>query len=403
MRKVEYARSGTLELPTIPSSVDPLVTVFFTRSTTPQPFFGETIPAALRRTKSSSNSSHVDRSDTPVLQESTVDNNRGRPPSVTRANTKRRRSAVSAPDGDHIFRHRRAGKATSRPVFDKLPLSEECVPKTEGQESPFVTVGAFLLKKDRNRDKFSSPQASSQPEPMWRIGDGFSEDEKRLEPGFPIPGKHKKRRSRSLRRLGRLETESGAGKDTQDTGLKFGTVPEQQFKRRRAPPKDIWPTMENFAGDTTVRVADRTIPDSQSFIPETQRYLPRTHHYGDEGDEKPDSFSYVGPRNRIPLEFENFQGVQNPPPELRLPPATQTTLSFQRESEFGSGESEDLGDFEEIYYVENGEDRYEEAVSRGSIPALEECNGSKDLDTTPGGYPPSTSSSCRSSEVPDIV
>ncbi|RYP37211.1 hypothetical protein DL767_003030 [Monosporascus sp. MG133] len=263
-------------------------------------------------------------------------------------------------------------------------------------------MGAFLLKKDRNRDKFSSPKASSQPEPIWRIGDGFSEDEKRLEPGFLIPGKHKRRRTRSLSRIGRLETESGAGKDTQATGLKFGTVPEQQFKRRRGPPKDIWPTTKNFADDTTVRVADRTIPDSQSFIPETQRYLPRTHHYRDEGGEKPDSFSYVGPRNRSPLEFEDSRGVQDTPPKPGLPLATQTTLYFQQGSDFGSGESEDLDEFEEVYYVEDGEG-YEEAVSSGSIYALEECNGSEDPDTTLGGYPPSTSSSCRSSELPDIA
>ncbi|RYP49117.1 hypothetical protein DL768_005114 [Monosporascus sp. mg162] len=297
----------------------------------------------------------------------------------------------------------KGAKATSRPVFDKLPLSEECVPNTEDEESPFVTIGAFLLKKDRNRDKFSAPKASSQPEPIWRIGDGFSEDEKRLEPGFLIPGKHKRRRARSLSRLGRLETESGAGKDTQANGLKFGTVPEQQFKRRRGPPKDIWPTTENFADDTTVRVADRTIPDSQSCIPDTQRYLPRTHHYWDEGDEKPDSFSYVGPRNRSPLEFTGFRGVQNPPPTFRPPPATQTTPSPQQESEFGSDESEDSEEFEEVYYVENGEGGYEEAANGRSISASEEDNGSEDPDTTPGGYPPSTSSSCRSGEFSDVA
>ncbi|RYP07460.1 hypothetical protein DL764_002467 [Monosporascus ibericus] len=347
---------GTSEVPTIPSSVDPLVTVFFTRSTTPQPFFGETVPAALRRTKSSSSSNYLDRSNAPVLQEATADDNRGRPSSVT-----------------------------------------------QDVESPFVTIGAFLLKKDRNRDKFSSPKASSQPEPIWRIGDGFSEDEKRLEPGFLIPGKHKRRRTRSLSRLGRLETEPGDGKDTQVTSLKFGTVPAPQIKRRPGPPKDIWPTTENFADDTTVRVAERTIPDSQSFIPETQRYLQRTHRCRVEGDEKPDSFPYVGPRNRSPLEFKDFRGVQNTPPKLGLPLATQTTLSFQQESEFGSGESEGPEEFEEVYYVENGEGGYEEAVSSEWISALEECNGSEDSDATPGGYPPSTPSSCRSSELSHIA
>ncbi|RYP80416.1 hypothetical protein DL770_006221 [Monosporascus sp. CRB-9-2] len=287
--------------------------------------------------------------------------------------------------------------------FAANEIVEECVPNTDDEESPFVTVGTFLLKKDHNRDKFSSPRSSSQPEPIWRIGDGFSEDEKRLEPGFLIPGKHKKRRNRSLSRLGQLETESGAGKDTRTTGLKFETVPEQQSKRRRGPPKDVWPTMENFADDTILRAADRTIPDSQSFIPETQTYLPRTHHYGGKGDEKPDSFLCLGPRNRSPLEFEDFRGVQNTPPKLRFPLATQSTSSFQQGSEFGSGGSDDPEEFEEVYYVENGEGGYEEAVSSGSVSVLEECNGSEDPDATPGGYPPSTSSSCRSSELSDIA
>ncbi|RYO79431.1 hypothetical protein DL762_008175 [Monosporascus cannonballus] len=294
-------------------------------------------------------------------------------------------------------------KAPSRPVLDKLPLSEECAPNRENEQPPFVTIGAFLLKKDHNRDKFSSPKASSQPEPIWRAGDGFSADEKRLKSGFLIPGKHKRGRSRSLSRLGRLETESDAGNGTQTRDFKAETVPEQQFKRRRGPPKDIWPTVENFADDTTVQAANRTISDSQSFIPETQRYLPRTRHYENEGDEKPDSFAHVGQRNRSPLEFENIRQVQSQPPKLRLPLATQATLSLQQESDFGSSESEDPEEFEEVYYVENGEGGYEEAASGGSIFALEEYNGSEDPDTTPGGYPSSTSSSCRSSDICDIA
>ncbi|RYP68318.1 hypothetical protein DL769_005542 [Monosporascus sp. CRB-8-3] len=264
-------------------------------------------------------------------------------------------------------------------------------------------MGAFLLKNDRNRDKFSSPKASSQPEPIWRVGDGFSEDEKRLESGFLIPGKHKRRRPRSLSRLGRLETESDAGNGTHTSGFKVGTVPGQQFKRCRGPPKDIWPTMENFADDTTVQSANRTIPDSQSFIPETQRYLPRSRHYEDEDDEKPDSLAHGGPRNRSPLEFTNFRRVQNLSPKLGLSQATQTTLYLQQESDFGSSESEGPEKFEEVYYVENGEGGYEEAVSSWSVSALEECSGSEEPDTSPGGYPPSTSSSCRSSELSDVA
>ncbi|RYP16855.1 hypothetical protein DL765_004876 [Monosporascus sp. GIB2] len=161
--------------------------------------------------------------------------------------------------------------------------------------------------------------------------------------------------------------------------------------------------MENFADDTTVQAANRTIPDSQSFIPETQRYLPRTHHYENEDDGKPESFAHVGSRNRSPLEFRNFRQIQSPPPKLRLPLGTQATLSLQKESDFGISDFEDPEEFEEVYYVENGEGGYEEAVSSGPIFALEECDGSEDPGTTRGGYPSSTSSSCRSSELSDIA
>lgn len=251
----------------------------------------------------------------------------------------------------------------------------------EGTDEPhYIAKGAFLLKNGPPKSRFSSPRVVDQSKPTWLLGDGFSGDEGK--PGYGLFGIVKrKRRSRSRppagSRVGQLETEPATQKRRKASRLDFNRHVGSKTKRRRGPPKDIWPTATNFAEDIFVRESS-TKPDSSMVVPETQKNKGLTPHSssnnGGGGDvssiaKRQISFQYIPPQDKGSVDFENFRRVRG----LQLGDArfllSQTTYHHgRREFDKDSHVVLDSDDEDDEVSVEISTDAFEiESMSQRSI------------------------------------
>ncbi|KAI2621265.1 hypothetical protein GGR54DRAFT_639395 [Hypoxylon sp. NC1633] len=247
---------------------------------------------------------------------------RGTPKSVTSRSRKRRRVGdISGKPKDQssegtkgIKESLKVTKCPVQPIIAQLSLSGD-----DGERNGkcgkvrYEQKGAFRLKKDKREDKFRFPKPCSQPEPLWRAGDGFSSDEARPDFVFNMAGTHKQKKARLLPGIGKLELESEdvSKKAPRQSGTirsKVQRSSQYETQHRRSVAKDVWPTRENFAEELEVRKQDSTVPVSQkridSIIMPQATPEPRAR----------ETFEYKPPtgRKRMHSDFENFgQHLQN--------------------------------------------------------------------------------------------
>ncbi|KAI1746941.1 hypothetical protein F4782DRAFT_552838 [Xylaria castorea] len=121
--------------------------------------------------------------------------------------------------------------------------------------SSYITKGAFRLCNHRGPELFRFPKSRSQPEPSWRVGDGFSDDEATPDFAFLATGKHKRKRSRSPSAFGQLsiEAENIVGNSVEGATSSQSCLRRLHRPRGKAPNaelKEVWPIRENFAEST---------------------------------------------------------------------------------------------------------------------------------------------------------
>ncbi|KAL7627716.1 hypothetical protein AAE478_001911 [Parahypoxylon ruwenzoriense] len=170
----------------------------------------------------------------------------------------------------------------------------------------YETKGVFRLKKHVPTHEFRSPRPLGQSEVLWRPGDGFSEDEARPDFMFLMTGTHKRKRSQSLPRIGKLEFEQ---KDREELGTcasgnsrpKTQRLTQYEMRLRRGVAKDIWPTINNFSEELDARARNPTVP-SKEIVPSTVSPKPQ------QVPQPRGMFGYVPPplRRRNDSDFENF-------------------------------------------------------------------------------------------------
>lgn len=193
------------------------------------------------------------------------------------------------------------------PLLAQLPLSGDVETHNSDGEVIYEKKGAFRLKRNKANLEFRFPKSLSQPEPLWRAGDGFSSDEAKPNFMFSMTGTHKQKKPRLLLGIGKLQLESEkiAKEDASGRHLKRSKaqhLTEYDMERRRSVAKDIWPTVENFAEELVVRTRNPTVPDNEIIIPSTippkPTPVPRPREL----------LKYVPPssRKRKHSEFENF-------------------------------------------------------------------------------------------------
>lgn len=155
--------------------------------------------------------------------------------------------------------------------------------------SPTVRKGAFRLHKYRRPDEFCFPKSRSQPEPIWRPGDGFSDEEART----PMMLKRKRKRSHSLTGLGQLPLESkSTGEDNiESTGL--------SQRKAREKPRELWPTRDNFLEIPILKKIRKDAVESSVAEPTT---VPTTINQTTSKSRG----KQVVPRKRQISDFENF-------------------------------------------------------------------------------------------------
>ncbi|CAJ2513898.1 Uu.00g020170.m01.CDS01 [Anthostomella pinea] len=159
-------------------------------------------------------------------------------------------------------------------------------------------------RKSRGREQFHLPVSNSQPEPVWRPGDGFSGDEAKPDFLFLMTGKRKRQRSRSLSSMGSLDFEAEAPKKNAGASAidrpRVQHLTEHRLKRRRGVVKDVWPTIENFTEDTISPVSEQTLLERQKIIRSTVTPEPTPISIP-----KP-AIKIAPSRRRYATDFENF-------------------------------------------------------------------------------------------------
>ncbi|KAF2967396.1 hypothetical protein GQX73_g6218 [Xylaria multiplex] len=171
--------------------------------------------------------------------------------------------------------------------------------------SPYITKGAFRLSSDTRLEEFRFPKYRSQPEPTWRPGDGFSDDEAKLDSVFPMKGKRKRKWPRPHSALGQLSLE------TENTGYDSvaGVTPSwprsigshgSEGRAHRTEVRELWPTRENFMESPIVKQLRKTGAKKSSIVGSTPSL-----NLGFMTLSKPQMKQAV-PRKRQASDFENF-------------------------------------------------------------------------------------------------
>ncbi|KAK5624946.1 hypothetical protein RRF57_000662 [Xylaria bambusicola] len=120
--------------------------------------------------------------------------------------------------------------------------------------------GAFRLHKCQRLDEFRFPRPSRQPEPVWRPGDGFSEDEARTQFSVHLVKKFRRKGMRSLLALGQLPLVSES--IDKDSAERINS--NQQWKSVKMT-RESWLTRDNFMGIPINREGKRDIIEGSSI------------------------------------------------------------------------------------------------------------------------------------------
>ncbi|KAI0466832.1 hypothetical protein F4859DRAFT_518668 [Xylaria cf. heliscus] len=377
------------DLPTFPSSIDPV----YTGPSAPLAITAPSIRALLRRTKSTSHQIVSQKFPTTTTASQVYDDDRlprGRTRSLVRANSKRRRS-VAPPSrtstqsressqrspsrgrtrrrdataclgsprrektrqydkGSHVFRPQQQTQSRSPPSGQAEHSSLPHADRPIKDVSSYITKGAFRLYNYREPELFRFPKSRSQPEHYWQAGDGFSGDE--ATPGLVLPmtSKHKRKRSRSLSAFGQLslETENTVGNNvgwvasSQSRLMRLHGPREKAFS---AEVNELWPTRENFA---------------ESTIAQRRRNIAvENHNRTTPANSEPGALSNVNVKKAIPLKrmpsgFENlgkrkrrsrsFYGRTPSSSFMRVSPECQDQAGDNKYDEEGNGPYEGMGD-----------------------------------------------------------
>ncbi|KAI0594380.1 hypothetical protein F4775DRAFT_574018 [Biscogniauxia sp. FL1348] len=222
----------------------------------------------------------------------------------------RQRIISKRPEGvtNEIFRKSRGGsRATSNTSGEGSRRSiETCSSTTSNSEaSSYVAKGTFLLHKAREKDEFRLPKANSQPDPVWRPGDGFSGDEARPDFIFSMTGSRKRKRSGSLSGIGKLQVEAEkVGKNSSSSPAASRPRIEHMMQRRinyrSSGMKEMWPTLENFK-DASISLS----PRREGLSSENNTYQTLSPSPSPVSVPRM-AGQYVPQRNRGPSDFENF-------------------------------------------------------------------------------------------------
>ncbi|KAI1470354.1 uncharacterized protein F4812DRAFT_468978 [Daldinia caldariorum] len=215
----------------------------------------------------------------------------------------------TVPANTRVKRDRSAQKSQGV-TLPELPLLEqdECI--ESGGEVAYERKGIFRLKKDKERNAFRFPKPLSQPEPVWRAGDGFSEDE--AKPSFLLfmTGISKQKRIEAGPGLGKLQLETETASRDNGGESKIGCTNARNLMLAQSgtrilsgTSKDVWPTKENFAEKLGPRHQRSITSEGQEvIIPSTilEPSAPK-HPYKDMSSHKS-----LPVRKRKNSDFENF-------------------------------------------------------------------------------------------------
>lgn len=180
-------------------------------------------------------------------------------------------------------------------------------PNSDGpvnSEPSYITKGVFRLYNYREPEGFRPLKSTSQPEPTWRAGDGFSDDEVAPESVFLMTGKHKRKRSRSLSAFGQLSLEARIVAENGKAGVASSQPHRLRDLRRnirRKTVKDLWPTRDNFSEDLVLQNPETFAIESCSIIQSTPS--PNPTLVPSTGPETKQSIY----RKRQASDFENFR------------------------------------------------------------------------------------------------
>ncbi|KAI1498677.1 hypothetical protein F5X99DRAFT_392676 [Biscogniauxia marginata] len=283
-------------------------------------------------------------------------------------NSSERRECESNENIKELFK---VSKATSNANTEGSRQSTEICSNTDNPGSSYVAKGTFLLHKTPERAGFHFPKATSQPEPSWRPGDGFSGDE--AKPGFifSLTGNRKRKRSRSLPGIGKLQVEAEIVEEQIQNGPSAIRPWTGHLMQRRVNPsstgvKEIWPTIENFEDGSISKVRKRTETQSQKRARSTTTLTPTP-------DLMPKSvYQQVPLRNRGISDFENFG---RPRHDLQCSPQRNAPqLLDWRYRPGDEGNNDDEGDENELYFEDD------EVIPETDYSYETDCEYSDDQD-----------------------
>ncbi|TRX96967.1 hypothetical protein FHL15_002273 [Xylaria flabelliformis] len=264
--------------------------------------------------------------------------------------------------------------------------------------SSYITKGVFRLYNYRGPELFRFPKSRSQPEPSWRAGDGFSDDEATPNFVFLMTGKHKRKRSRSLSAFGQLSIQAENDVEATSGQACLKKSHRSRGKVRSTIVREVWPTRENFAESTINRKPRNITAESHGFTSP----LNSERETVSKSDMK-----QVVPLKRMASGFENlgkgkrrFQSNQD-----ENPPMLFTRFLPEYEDQTGDGEYEEEGDQQDAqmedecqYESDVFEYAYTPAEVEGGFQKLDENspdNFYEDMqDTVPDSQMEVPSSSC---------
>ncbi|KAI1420937.1 hypothetical protein F5Y12DRAFT_790776 [Xylaria sp. FL1777] len=144
--------------------------------------------------------------------------------------------------------------------------------------SSYVTKGEFRLHNYQEPGEFRFPKSRSQPESIWKTGDGFSDDEARPQFVFPMTRKRKRRRSRSLSAFGQLSlyTEAALEHNPEEPTSTRSHLKESYrlWGRVGEMMKDLWPTRENFMEPSVAKKPRNIVTENYSTIESAPPFNP---------------------------------------------------------------------------------------------------------------------------------
>ncbi|KAK8080128.1 hypothetical protein PG997_007946 [Apiospora hydei] len=205
----------------------------------------------------------------------------------------------------------RARSRSRRTILGELPITNTANQKAHRTEFVRVLKGGFIIKTP-STEQYKYPKASSQPEHIWRAGDGFSKEEAATDFLFYATGKHKRKRSSTLPRMGKLATgtdEAESPSVRQSNKRSRGIGIYENLELLRGEQKEAWPTKADFEDCTLPTRPKRDLRTTQHdqaeiTIPATSR--PQRERSADSRS----TIKYVPRSKKGALDFANFRDLE---------------------------------------------------------------------------------------------